>query len=190
MNKQDLANKYKAYKVLIHGTVATVILLGVYFIRTGPVLDLEAQYSELREEVDLLLANQRNGGELNANLETIKQYTDLMNERFISQNLADIHDIFYTLERESGVTLDSFQRPEMVLEPIVPKANKLEYQPLSMAVTISGAFKNVIKFVQSLENSPLLYRYNGLKVSAKARTADSEAVSLTLNLDLLSLNDQ
>ena len=190
MNREYITGKIKENRVLIIGLFSAAVLTGVYFFRAGPTAELKAEYTNLNDEVDLLLANERNGGELSENLEKIRQYTALMNDRFISQNLADIHDVFYTLERESGVTLDSFQRPEMVSEPIIPKGDKVEYQPLGMAVTISGTFKNVLKFVSSLENSPLLYRYSALKVSGKkqAQTNDN-TVSLTLNLELLSLND-
>lgn len=190
MNKEDLTEKIKEFRVLLFGIIATIILIGVYFIRTGPATDLKTQYDELRDEVNLLISNQKNGTDLAANLDTIKQYTSLMNDRFISQNLADIHDVFYTLERESGVSLESFQRPEMIAEPIIPTGVKVEYQPLSMAVTVSGTFKNVLKFIHSLENSPLLYRYNGLKVSSKPATEETKTISLTLNLELLSLNDK
>lgn len=190
MNKARLSDKFKEHRVPVFGILATLILVGVYFFRTGPANDLNERYIALNDEVELLLANQRNGVNLSENLDTIKQYTDLMDERFISQNLADIHDVFYTLERESEVSMESFQRPEMLSEPIKPKANEVEYQPLSMAVTISGTFKNVLKFIHSLESSPLLYRYSGLKVSNEARSTESNKISLTLNLELLSLNDQ
>lgn len=190
MNKEVIFEKFKEYRVLAIGIAASILLAGVYIIRTGPASDLEAEYDELTSEVDLLLKNAKNGSELGENLEKIKQYTGLMNDRFISQNLADIHDVFYTLERESGVSLEGFQRPEMLSEPIKPKANEVEYQPLSMAVTVSGTFKNVLKFIHSLENSPLLYRYSALMVSALPRTPEMDAVSLTLNLELLSLNEQ
>ncbi|MCB1120070.1 MAG: hypothetical protein KJT03_00860 [Verrucomicrobiae bacterium] len=190
MNKEFLINKVKDNRVLILGLLIAAVLAGVYIFRAGPAEALKAEYASLNDEVDLLLANERNGEDLDENLEKIRQYTALMNDRFISQNLADIHDVFYTLERESGVTLDSFQRPEMTSESIKPTGNEQEYQPLSMAVTISGSFKNVLKFVQSLENSPLLYRYSTLKVSTKTRAADeADAISLTLNLELLSLNN-
>lgn len=190
MNKEILVNKLKDHRMLIVGLVVAAILAGVYFFRASPSEALKQEYSNLNEEVELLLANERNGDELHGNLEKIRQYTALMSDRFISQNLADIHDVFYTLERESGVTIDSFQRPEMTSEPIIPAGNELEYQPLSMAVTVSGAFKNVLKFIQSLENSPLLYRYSTLKVSTKTRAnEEANAISLTLNLELLSLND-
>ncbi|MCZ6675598.1 MAG: hypothetical protein O7C75_21930 [Verrucomicrobia bacterium] len=190
MNKDLLAGKIKEYRVPVLGLLATIVLGGIYFFRSGPAEDLGNYYTELNDEVQLLLSNKRNGADLSANLETIKGFTGLMEDRFISQNLADIHDIFYTLERESGVSLDSFQRPEMLLEPIKPKANEVEYQPLSMAITISGTFKNALKFIHSLENSPLLYRYNGLKISTKAQTTEVDLVSLTLNFELLSLNDE
>lgn len=188
MNKELLTAKFKEYRTQVIGVVATLVCVGIYFIRTGPAGDLENQFSDLNREVELLLSNQRSGVDLAANLETIKQYTGLMDERFISQNLADIHDVFYTLERESGVAMESFHRPEMLSEPFKPIGNDLEYQPLSMAVTISGKFKNVIKFVRALENSPLLYRYKALKVSSKTKSTDT--ISLTLNLELLSLNDK
>ena len=190
MNREQIAEKTKEYRVLVIGVVTSILLAGVYFFRTGPATELQSQFDELTNEVQLLQDNARNGGELAQNLEKVKQYTELMDGRFISQNLADIHDVFYTLERESGVSLEGFQRPEMLSEPIKPKANEVEYQPLSMAVTISGTFKNVLKFVHSLENSPLLYRYSALMISARPRTPEIDAVSLTLNLELLSLNEQ
>lgn len=190
MNKEVITEKFKEFKVLFIGIAASVVLAGIFFIRTGPANDLQDRYDELATEVNLLQSNERNGIELSQNLDKVKQYTTLMSGRFISQNLADIHDVFYTLERESGVSLESFQRPEMLSEPIKPKANEVEYQPLSMAVTISGTFKNVLKFVHSLENSPLLYRYSALMVDARPRTPEIDAVSLTLNLELLSLNEQ
>jgi hypothetical protein len=190
MNKEFISEKYREYRVLVIGIAASILLTGVYFIRTGSANDLKAEYDELTAEVDLLTKNAKNGGELIGNLEKVKQYTELMNGRFISQNLADIHDVFYTLERESGVSLEGFQRPEMHSEPIKPTANEVEYQPLSMAVTISGTFKNVLKFIHSLENSPLLFRYSALMVSARPRTPEIDAVSLTLNLELLSFNEQ
>ena len=190
MDKELLIDKIKEFRVLFVGIAASILLAGVYFIRTGPANDLQERYNELASEVKLLQTNELNGVELEANLEKVKQYTELMNDRFISQNLADIHDVFYTLERESGVSLEGFQRPEMLSEPIKPKANEVEYQPLSMAVTISGTFKNVLKFIHSLENSPLLYRYSALMVNARPRTPEIDAISLTLNLELLSLNEQ
>ncbi len=189
MNNELLLEKAKELRILIFGILTSIVLVGVFFVRTGPTETLKVRHTEMYREVELLLSNQRNGTNLEDNLETIKSYTDYMDDRFISQNLADIHDVFYTLERESGVALESFQRPEMISEPIIPKGSDLEYQPLSMAVTISGTFKNVLKFVHALENSPLLYRYNGLNVSNKASASGNQAVSLTLKLELLSLNE-
>ena len=190
MNKEFIVEKIKEFRVLFIGIAASILLAGVYIVRTGPAGDLEEQYNELASEVKLLQANEKNGIELSQNLDKVKQYTALMNGRFISQNLADIHDVFYTLEREAGVSLEGFQRPEMLSEAIKPNASDVEYQPLSMAVTISGTFKNVLKFIHSLENSPLLYRYSALMVNARPRTPEIDAVSLTLNLELLTLNEQ
>lgn len=190
MNKKALAEKIKEYRVLVFGLVTSIVLVGVYFVRTGPASDLQMQFDALTDEVNLLQKNSYNGNELPSNLEKVKQYTDLMSDRFISQNLADIHDVFYTLERESGVSLEGFQRPEMISESITPTGSEVAYQPLSMAVTISGTFKNVLKFLHSLENSPLLYRYSALMISARPRTPEIDAISLTLNLELLSLNEQ
>lgn len=190
MNKAYLVEKFKENKLLIVGLLTAVLLVGVYFIRTGPAGALKDSYTELNDEVSLLNSNELNGADLAANLETVKQYTALMENRFISQNLADIHDVFYTLERDSDVSLDSFQRPEMRSEPIMPNANEVGYQPLSMAVTISGTFKNALKFIRSLENSPLLYRYSEFNISTKAKSAEADQVSLTLNLELLSLNEE
>lgn len=190
MNKDFLTEKLGEYRVLLIGVVATIVLIGIYFFRTGPGSDLDIHYSDLNSEVNLLSANQLNGVNISENLDKIQKYTELMGDRFISQNLADIQEVFYSLERESGVSLESLQRPEMLSEPIKPKANDVEYQPLSMAVTISGSFKNVLKFILSLENSPLLYRYNALKVSNEAQSTEADKISLTLNLELLTLNGQ
>ena len=79
MNKKFLTDKFKEHSVLITGFLTTIILIGVYFFRTGPASDLKNQYKDTSEEVELLLANERNGGELGINLENIKQYTALMN---------------------------------------------------------------------------------------------------------------
>ncbi len=190
MKASLISQRIREYRVFAIGLIATLLILGIYFFRTSPANDFQVRFDELTDEVRLLQNNARNGGPLEENLETLKQYSELLASRFISQNLADIHDVFYTLERDSGVSLEGFQRPEMLSEPIKPKANDLEYQPLSMAVTITGTFKNVLKFIHSLENSPLLYRYNSLMISALPRTPELDAVSLTLNLELLTLNEQ
>ena len=54
MSKEALFDKFKEFRVLLVGLAATVVLIGVYFFRTGPGSDLDNQYSDLDSEVKLL----------------------------------------------------------------------------------------------------------------------------------------
>jgi len=180
---------FKDHRIPVSGVLAAVVLSVGWLYRSAPMGEMNNEYSDLQAEVGLLKRNLHNGSKIKDNLEIAKEYTSLMSERVVTQNLAEIHDIFYTLESETGVVLTDFQHPQALLEPIKLKLSKLEYQPLTMAVTVDGTFKNVLKFIRSLEQYPVIYRYSGLNITTKTAATETDKISLNLSFDLLSSNE-
>ncbi len=189
MNKEFILEKIKEFRGLVIGIALSVILAGGYYFRTSPMDQLMVESEDLTKEVRQLGVNHRNGATLEDNLVSIREMTAEMESRLISENLADIHDIFYQLEKSNDVKLESVERPKKTSDPIKPKLNDVEYQPLQMTVSISGSYKNVIKFLHDLENEPLLYRYSALNLKPNKSLTSGNAVSLNLTLELLSLNE-
>ena len=60
MNKEIISEKLKEYRLLMIGMAAAVILVGVYFLRTGPAADLKDQgmatYAEIEKILDIMPA--------------------------------------------------------------------------------------------------------------------------------------
>jgi len=191
MTKEAIFEKIKEFRLAVISLGLIVVLLTGFMIRKSPIPRLETLQSDLERDVIRLNNNQRAAGSMPENFEELKAWTDQMEERLISQNLADIHDIFYKLERQTGVNLIGGVRvSEGDSSPIKPRGlDGVVYKPREVVVMVSGSFKNVIKFLRHLEAGQHLYRYKTLIVSSSKMAEDGPQINLTITLELLSSHE-
>jgi len=191
MNKEVLFDKIKEYRFAVVGLVLVLLLGGGYMVRKAPIPRLITAQNDLERDLIRLNNNQRASGSLPENLESIKFWTENMESRLISQNLADIHDIFYKLERQTGVTLIGGVRvSEGDSKPIKPRGvDGVVYKPREVVVMVSGSFKNVLKFLRHLEAGDHIYRYGSILVSSSKQAEDGPQINLTITMELLSRHE-
>jgi hypothetical protein len=183
MTTQDLIEKIKAYPLpSAAGLVALVILLALYF-RMDAMGEVEARLAQVTAESDSVSRNLRYGAGLDGDLARMQAYTNEFDSRLVRPaEMAKNLQHFYALENLSGVVF-SDARQLSVPEP--KKGEKPLFVPVGYSVTFSGDFVNVVKFLEQLETSPLLYRIRSFDLQRARNQRESGALVMSMNLEAI-----
>ncbi|MBI2496697.1 MAG: hypothetical protein HYV75_01790 [Opitutae bacterium] len=177
MTAADLLALLKKHPIGSACGLLCVICAGLLYLRSSKIDESRGEYEAKSAEATAILANVRNAEMLPAQVAEI-----LIRASQLAVNL----QYFYKLEAETEVKLLD------VRQGTAPKAGKSLYTPIPFNVSVQGSFKQVLAFLQKLENGPHFCRFSTVSfgksaAGSEAARADATGTTLSLNLELLGV---
>lgn len=187
MSSADLIALIKKQPIGFGCAAVSVCLALLLYFRSGKVAESQATFDAKSAEAALILSNVRNSANLAEQVAEIQTLTKELDGRLVrAGQLAINQQYFYKLEAENEVKLLD------VRQGTLPKATKSLYTGVPYSVSVQGSYKQVLDFLQRLENGSHFCRFNSVVFSKVAASGDDAVqgptnMSLTLNLELLGV---
>jgi len=166
------------------GAIALVCAAILYF--TGDKVDeVRTQSEDLSKTAKAIRTNVDNSQGLPQQTDAIQKAVKEVDNRLIrASQLAINLQYFYRLESETGVKLvDVHQGSTNVLRG---GQSKTPYSSVSFSVNIQGNFKQVLDFIQRIENGPRIARFSSVSFSkAGGENVSSDQFSVGMGIDFL-----
>lgn len=170
------------------GLIIVACGAALFFPREA-VTNAQALYEEKEKEFQKIDANVRNSAGLAEAAAEMQEAGRQFEARLVrAPQLANNLQFFYRLENETGVKLiDVRQQPIPAPKQGVPRG---AYAPVPFAVSVQGDYAQVHDFLRRVEAGPHFLRFSQVSLSklaaaGDARSATSNAMSATINLELL-----
>jgi Tfp pilus assembly protein PilO len=168
--------------------VIGVICAALLYFRSGKIDEYRAEYEAKSAEATKILANVRNSEKLPAQVSEIQVLSKEMESRLIrAGQLAVNLQYFYKLEAETEVKLVDVRQGNL------PRGSKTLYAGIPFTVSVQGTFKQVLSFLQKLENGPHFCRFTAVVFAkqgsseASRASGDTASINLSINLELLGV---
>ena len=163
-----------------------VICAALLYVRSSKIEESQADYEAKSAEAAKILANVRYSDKLPEQVAEMQALTKDMEGRLIrSGQLAVNLQYFYKLEAENEVKLLDVRQNNPL------KGSKVLYIGIPYSVAVQGSFKQVVAFLQRLENGPHFCRFTTISfVKGGGSVTDvggATSMSVSLNLELLGL---
>lgn len=190
MTSADLLAMIKKQPVGFACGLLCLICAGLLYFRGGKIAENRAVFETKSAEATRILANVRNSEKLADQVVEIQALSKEMESRLVrAGQLAVNLQYFYKLEAETEVKLLDVRQGAM------PKAAKTLYTGIPFNVSVQGSFKQVLAFLQKLENGPHFCRFSSVNYTKLASVAasrssgggDLSAITLSINLELLGV---
>ncbi|MDI1320315.1 MAG: hypothetical protein PSW75_09015 [bacterium] len=186
MTFADILAKFKKQPVGFGCGLLCVICAGLLYFRSGKIDENQAEYEAKSAAATTILDNVRNAEKLPAQVAEIQTLSKELDGRLIrAGQLAVNLQYFYKLEAETEVKLID------VRQNAAPKGGKSLYTGIPFNVSVQGSFKQVLAFLQKLENGPHFCHFSSINFGKSggraAAVADVSGTTLTINLELLGV---
>ncbi len=188
MTSADLFATFKKHPIGFSSGGLCVILAALLYFRGDLIAANQAVYEAKSAEAAKVLANVRNSENLPRQVAEIQMLAKDMDSRLIrTGQLAVNLQYFYKLEAENEVKLLD------VRQSTPPKGGKGMYVGIPYSVSIQGSFKQVVAFLQRLENGPHFCHFSTVTFNKVSGTGTDAAgavfplMTLNLTLELLGL---
>lgn len=189
MTSADLLAMIKKQPIGFACGLLCAICAALLYFRGGKIGEYRAEYEAKSAEATKILANVRNSEKLPAQVSEIQALSKEMESRLVrAGQLAVNLQYFYKLEAETEVKLIDVRQGNM------PKGGKSLYAGIPFTVTVQGSFKQVLSFLQKLENGPHFCRFTsvvfakqGTSSEASRASAEAAGINLNINLELLGV---
>lgn len=184
MTSADLLAMIKKQPIGFACGLLCVICAALLYFRGGKIAEYRAAYEAKSAEATKILANVRNSEKLPAQVSEIQALSKEMESRLIRAGQLGVNQqYFYKLEAETEVKLIDVRQGNM------PKGGKSPYAGIPFTVTVQGSFKQVLFFLQKLENGPHFCRFTSVVfakqgTSGEATRAGAAAAGINLNINL------
>ena len=168
---------------------AIAVACGVLYYFRGDKIEVNQKaYEQKSAEAAKILTNVTNSANLHEQVAALQAAVKELEARAVRAGALVVNQgYFYKLEAETGVKL-------MDVRPgAIPKAaQKTAFIGVPFSVAVQGNFKQVLAFLQHLENGPDFCRLKNINFSKAGGAAEFSAsggdtLTLTLSLDLLGL---
>ncbi len=189
MTSADLLTMIKKQPVGVACGVICIISAGLLYFR-GDKIDQNRTENEAKSsEATKILADVRNAEKLPAQVAEIQALAKEMDGRLVrASQLAANLQFFYKLEAETEVKLLDVRQGNL------PKGGKTPYTGIPFTVSVQGSFKQVLAFLQKLENGPHFCHFTTVNFGKSVASsdagragADTTGITLSLNLELLGV---
>ena len=188
MTLADLLATFKKHPIgSVCGALA-IILAGLLYFRNDLIAENQASADAKAAEAAQILSNTRHAEGLAQQVEQMQAFGQEIDSRLIRAGQLGINlQYFYKLEAKNQVKLLD------VRQGLPPKVSKGLYLGIPYTLSVQGSFKQVVSFLQHLENGPHFCHFTTATYS-KAASAGVDApsgaaggVTLNLTLELLGL---
>jgi hypothetical protein len=184
MSSQKLAGGMKRKPLVLICVVASVILAGAIYWRSGTIPDAERLLAEKSAEAEKLATNIRFSAQLKEQTDAVEAAAKVIDERIIrASQLGANTQYFYTMVNEVGIKLIDLRQntPANVAKPA-----KGSFLPVAFSVSVQGDLKIILEFLQQLENGAHYCRV--LTATCSGNSANRETpLTLALTLELLGI---
>jgi hypothetical protein len=189
MSSADLLAMIKKQPIGFACGVVCVICAGLLYLRGDKIEEYRADNDAKSAEASRILDNVRNSEKLPAQVAEIQTLSKDFDTRLIrAGQLAANLQYFYKLEAETEVKLIDVRQGNL------PKTGKSLYAGVPFTVSVQGSFKQVLAFLQKLEDGPHFCHFSTVNfgksvTSSEASRAggDTTGTTLSLNLELLGV---
>lgn len=182
MTTDDLLAMIKKQPVGFACAMLCLICGGLLYFRSDKIAENQAEYEAKSAQAARILDNVRNSEKLPAQVAEIEVLSKEMESRLVhASQLAVNLQYFYKLEAETEVKLID------VRQNALPKAaGKTLYAGIPFNVAVQGTFKQVMSFLQKLENGPHFCHFTSVNFN-KTGGPDPAGMTITINLELLGV---
>ena len=186
MTSADLIATLKKHPIGFACGAICLVCAGLLYVRSSKIDENQAEYEAKSAEKDKILANVRFAEKLPEQVAQIQGLTKELEGRLVhSGQLAVNLQYFYKLEAENEVKLTDVRQGNPI------KGSKVLYVGIPYAISVQGSFKQVVAFLQRLENGPHFCRFTVMSFAKGGGTAadagGATSMTVTLNLELLGV---
>ena len=181
MSSAELIATLKKHPIGFGCGVVCVVCAALLYVRSSKIEENQAEYEAKSAEKDKILANVRYAEKLPEQVTQIEALTKELESRLVhSGQLAVNLQYFYKLEAETEVKLVDVRQNNPA------KGAKALYVGIPYTIGVQGSYKQVVAFLQRLENGPHFCRFTVMSFAKGGGTAADAggATSMTVNLNL------
>lgn len=183
MTSADLMVLVKKQPIGFGAIVVCIALGGVLYFRSSQIDALQSDFDEKSARATKIISNVSSSKNLPEQVQEIQATTKELESRLIRGGQLAINlQYFYKLEAETEVKLVDV-RPNNA-----PKNSATAYVGIPFALVVQGSFKQVMVFLNRLENGRHFCRVINAtfnRSSATGADAPQEGMIVSLNLELL-----
>lgn len=178
---KDVVNGFKSYPVPATCFIVVLVALLSFYFRSDLLGETADKLEGRNKELKKLKANIAASAQLDDQLAVLTK----ANEKFLNtamrvSELAKNPQFFYNLESQTGVTLADVKQ---IVTTAPAKLAPDSFFIIPFNITAEGDFKQIIKFMRTLE-----YSQNVTRVTSIAMTpGQGSRVSMSVNLEVLGL---
>ncbi|MGB0259512.1 MAG: hypothetical protein ACPGES_12745 [Coraliomargarita sp.] len=160
----------KKYPIACFCTIGVLLLGVIIFLRGGAVDALQLREEDLESRLDVIKNNLRYSNGLEADLEELREQTELLAGRIFNRNdLIQNSKFFYRFANadDFDVSVDRVtqgQNVPAIFDKKGPKELKL-HSAIVYDLDIEGKFFDIVNFLQDLDQAEAVIRVSGFDVS-------------------------
>ncbi|WP_309396256.1 hypothetical protein [Cerasicoccus maritimus] len=179
MNSQQLIAKLKQYPLAVICTLVVLVMLGLSFLRSGNLPELNAEYDALQEEAEVISRNSSNAVDLTANLEELSKLVESVDARLIdADSVTANYRYFLGMGERSNVKYVNDPPAATYVKSARFKSYALaEFQN----VAVQGTYQNVLNYLYEVRTGEYLMRIDSISITPKA-SGDKEEVVASLKI--------
>lgn len=186
MSVADLLEKFKKHPVGFACGVICVVCAGLLYFRSSKIDEQQKEYEAKSAEATRILDNVRNSEKLPAQVAEIQALSKELDGRLIrAGQLAVNLQYFYKLEAENEVKLLD------VRQGTPGKGGAALYVGIPYTVGVQGSYKQVVAFLQRLENGPHFCKFTAVSFAkpggGAANAGGAASMTFNLNFELLGV---
>lgn len=189
MEVSDITNSMKSYPIpWVCGFLS--LLLGVYlYITLSSLPELEAKLSDLESEILVFRSNRNAGRTLEADLESLNELFDTVDDRLIDRNqLANNTGYFYSLAQEHPVEVLNVSQKSVISESEKKKPSSIwalkHFCVVPIEMEVVGYLTDVLDFLYILDASDRFVQVQSFSMSI-ANNREPGFVNLSLTVQVL-----
>lgn len=185
MNSQQLIAKLKQYPLAVICSLVILVMLGLSFVRSGNLPELNAQYDTLQNEAETVRQNSSNAVDLPANLSELEKLVENVDSRLIDADaITANYRYFLSLGERSNISY-------VADPPAATYKSSTSLKKYALAeftnVSIRGQYEDVLNYLYLLRTGDYLLRVDFISISPKTGGKKHEVVA---NLNIVGLAKQ
>jgi len=180
MTAADITAAFKKHPIGFVCGLLSVILAVLVYLQTSETDANQADFEAKSGEAAKITANVNASKNLVEQVQEIQSQVKELESRLVRAGQLAINlQYFYKLEADTNVKLLDIR------QNATPRSGG-SYTPVPFTVTVQGPYKQIMVFLNRLENGAHFCHFSGVTFSKLANdTSSSATMSLTLNLELL-----
>ena len=158
--------------------VISVLLVATNYLRLDKIEAANIDLDEKTRLSDRYLLNKQNANQLNEQYQEITAAQEQIRSRLISTQLGVNQPFFFRIEEATGAKIVS-----AINQSLPPATEGIGFVPVNITFTIQGSFRQVLDFLNRVENGqPFCRVLTGRVESSGAESGDLLTVNLTVQL--------